>query len=107
MSVHRAVDTHLRWAGLLHGVTLHLRNCVGDQLCVKLKTDGSDVTALDFAQNRSRPTNLEVAQGQLKPRSKVGCFTNRLKTPMGLLGERLVCGVKQIGICPLTGTPNS
>ena len=43
----------------------------------------------------------EVAQGQLEPRSQIGRLPDCLEPPMGILGQRLVGRVEEIGIGPL------
>ncbi len=62
------------------------------------------MSALHLSQDGARTPNLEILECQVKAGAQVGRLTYRFEPAVGILGEGLVDGMKQVGIGALIRT---
>ena len=102
MCVDRQIDSDLRFAGLVYRRSLELSHCLRHQLGVQVETDRTYVPRLHLAEHRSGSADLEVAEGQVETAAEVGVLADGFETAIGILGERLLGRVEEVGIGALT-----
>jgi len=61
---------------------------IGEQLDVRLETDGADEPGLRRTQQIARAANLEIAHRDLQSRTQMGEFADRFQARLGVFAER-------------------
>src|SRR5439155_20851917 len=90
-----------------HRLALQLRHRFTHHLDVEVVADGSDVTRLALAEEVAGPPDLEVAHGDLEPRTELGGLADRLQPLVGVVGERVVARVEQVRVRAAAGAPDA
>ena len=96
MGVDRHVELDL--GRLAHRLALQLGHRLVHHLAVEVVADGGDVAALVLAEQVAGAADLEVAHGDLEAAPELGGLADRAEPLVGLLGERLVARVEQVGV---------